>query len=145
MSNPLSLAQIIFPSSPLVLYQSPLSQNPVYTQCHLRLLISPLRSPYQRISRRIGYHLMGNLSPTSSNSPTILPNTCSTTTTMILASNYMGRKSSTSSQTHSSGLVLCHHSFLIGTRLQSKQPHTPFTPSPWFQSLAIQPDSLSGY
>jgi len=130
--------------SPL-LYQSPLSQDPACTPCHLGSLISLLRSLCQRISSNIGYHLMGNLSPTSSSFPTTLPNICSITTIRILASNYMGRKLPTSSHTLSSSLVPHHHSFLIDTRLQSKQPHLLPTPSPWLQSLAIQSDSPSGY
>ena len=35
--------------------------------------------------------------------------------------------------------------FPTATRLQSKQPHIPFTPLPWLQSLAFQSSFLSGY
>ena len=71
---------------------TPISSPYTYT-ISSELLISPLKSPYQRTSDKIRYPLMGNLFPISSTSLNILPNTCSTISSMTSVS-YCMKKSS---------------------------------------------------
>ena len=135
------LTQVILSSD---LLQHPNPPYPHTVLCHQRLLTSVSVSS-QEISNKIGYHLMTSLFPTFSSLLDIPLNLCSTITIPILGNYYMSKGLPTLIPISSSNLAHHNYSFLIATRMQSRQLHFPSTPLPWFQPLATQSGFPSGY